>query len=126
MFFFDNSGSWTSGDDFDDQFLIDCAYGDGFVVFALSPYRAGSTSVLVAYDAAGKQLGTAEIRSELVCLDASGTEVLVLCPDSASLYGSSLAQRGTLTGLTGFKYGLLRGRGEALLIASGFAELHTF
>lgn len=124
--FFDNSGAWVGTYDFKDRFLIDCAYGDGFAVFALSPYRAGTTSTLVSLDAAGNELGTAEIQSELVSLDAAGTEVLALCPDSVSLYSSTLTEKGVLTGLTGFKCSLIRSRGEALLIASGYAEVHTF
>lgn len=125
-FFFDGSGQWTNTCGFDGQFLIDCAFGDGFVVFALSPYRVGTTATLVSCDAGGNVLGTADIQSELVSLAASGTETLALCPDSAALYSSSLTQKGVLTGLSGFKYGLLRSRGEALLISSGFAEVHTF
>ena len=39
---------------------------------------------------------------------------------------SSMSVKGTINGLTGFKYGLLRDRGEALLIASGYAEVHSF
>lgn len=126
VMFFDSGGIWANTYDFKDKFLIDCAYGDGFVVFALSPYRAGTTSTLVSCDTGGKELGTAELQSELVSLAAAGTEVLALCPDSATLYTGSLAEKGVLTGLTGFKYGLIRSRGEALLISSGFAEVHTF
>lgn len=125
-YFFDSNGYWSGTGDFEDKFLIGCAFGDGFVVFALSQYRAGTASTLVSYDANAKQLGTAELQSELISLVAGGTEALVLCPDSAILYSSSLAQKGTLSGLTGFKYGLLRSRGEALLISSGFAEVHSF
>ena len=77
-------------------------------------------------DAAGKELGTVEIQSEIVSLTASEAEVLVLCPDSVSLFSSSLTEKGRLIGLTGFKYGLLRSRGEALLISSNFAEVYTF
>jgi len=126
VFFFDSSGVWTNTCSFDGKFLIGCAYGDGYVVFALSQYRAGTTGTLVSYDTVGKLLGSSELTSELVSLEASGTEVLTLCPDSATLYSSSMSVKGTINGLTGFKYGLLRDRGEALLIASGYAEVHSF
>ena len=125
-FFFDDRGAWENTYDFKEKFLIDCSYGDGFVIFALSPYRAGTTSTLVSCDTGGKELGTAELQSELVSLEANGTEVLALCPDSARLYTGSLVEKGSLTGLVGFKHGLLRSRGEALLISSGYAEVHTF
>lgn len=124
--FFGSDGVWAGTYDYEGQFLIDCAFGDGYAVFALSPYRAGTVATLVSCDPSGGVLGTADIQSELVSLAAAGTEVLALCPDSALLYSSSLTQKGTLTGLSGFKYGLIRSRGEALLVSSGFAEVHTF
>lgn len=124
--FFDGSGKWTSTFSFDGKFLVSAAFGEGFAAFALSPYRAGTTATLYTLDAGGRKLGSADIQSELVSLAASGTEVLVLCPDSVILYSSSLSEKGHLNGLTGFKYGLLRSRGEAILIASGYAEIHTF
>lgn len=125
-YFFDGDGQWTGTGDFEGRFLIGSAFGDGFVVFALSQYRAGTTCTLVSYDANAKALGTAEVSSELLSLVASGSEALVLCPDSAMLYSNTLSQKGALSGLTGFKYGLLRNRSEALLISSGYAEVHTF
>lgn len=125
-FFFDNAGLWTNTYDFEGRFLNGTAFGDGFVVFALSKYRAASTCTLVSCSANGRELGTAELQGELLSLVASGTEALALCPDSAMLFSSSMSSRGTLRGLTGFKYGLLRSRGEALLIASGYAEVHSF
>jgi len=125
-FFFDGSGNWVNTYDFGGKFLIDRAYGDSFVVFALSAYRSGTTSTLVSCDSGGSELGAAELQSELVSLAVSGTEVLALCPDSVTLYTGSLIEKGTISGLTGFKYGLLRDRGEALLISSGYAEVHTF
>lgn len=125
-FFFDSDGVWTNTYGFDGKFLIGCSFGEGFVVFALSQYRAGTTCTLVSCDMNGRELGTAELQSELISLEAAGTETLVLCPDSAMLFSSSLSQKGTISGLVGFKYGLLRSRGEALLISSGYAEVHTF
>ena len=71
-------------------------------------------------------LGTANVQSEIVCLTASNLEIMVLCSDGAILYNNSLAEKGRLNGLPGFKYGLLRSRGEALLIASNYAEVYTF
>lgn len=126
-FFFDDNGQWSDTYSFSGQYLTGCAFGgDGFVTFSLSPYRAGTTSQLVSLDSGGRVLGTAEVQSEIVSLTASGAEILVLCPDGAVLYSSSLTEKGRLTGLPGFKYGLLRNRGEALLIASNYAEVYTF
>ncbi len=126
-FFFSDKGQWSNTYDFAGQYLTGCTFdGEGFAAFALSPYRAGTTSRLVSLDANGKLLGNTEIQSEIVSLTAGGSEVLVLCPDGAILLSSSLAEKGQLAGLTGFKYGLLRSRGEALLVSSNYAEVYSF
>ncbi len=125
--FFDSEGSWNNTFSFEGRYLTDCTdTGEGCITFALSPYRAGTTATLVSLDAAGKKLGEADVQSEIVSLTASGTELLVLCPDGAILYSSSLTEKGRLSGLSGFKYGLLRSRGEALLVSSNYAEVYTF
>lgn len=125
--FFDSDGRWIDTFSFGGQYLTACSFdGDGFAAFALSPYRTGTTATLVSLDTNGRELGTAAVQSEIVSLTCSGTEVLVLCPDGAQLYSSSLTEKGRLTGLSGFKYGLLRSRGEALLISSNYAEVYTF
>ena len=124
--FFSSRGAWSNTYSFDGQYLMGCTFdGEGFAVFALSPYRAGSTANLVSLDPGGRVLGSAQILSEIVSLTAAGTGVLVLCPDGALLLSSSLAERGQLSGVTGFKYALLRSRNEALLVASNFAEVYT-
>ena len=127
VFFFNDDGQWLDTYSFAGQYLIGCAPGgSGFITFALSPYRAGTTSVLVSLDQSGRLLGTADIESEIVSLSASGEEVLTLCADGAILYSNTLSEKGRITGLPGFKYGLLRTRGEALLIASNYAEVYKF
>ena len=124
--FFNSRGVWSDTYSFNGQYLTDCTFdGEGFAAFALSRYRAGSTATLVSLDANGRVLGTAEILSEIVSLTASGTEALVLCPDGVILLSSSLAEKGQLAGLTGFKFALLRSRSEALLVSSNYAELYA-
>lgn len=127
VFFFNADGQWQDTYSFSDQYLIGCADGgDGFIAFALSPYRAGTTSVLVSLDENGRVLGTADLQSGIISMTASGSEALVLCADGAYLFSETLSEKGQLTGLPGFKYGLLRSRGEALLIASNYAEVYKF
>lgn len=127
VLFFDADGTWQNTYSFAGQYLTGYTFGgDGYAAFALSPYRAGTTATLVALNSSGSVLGTADVDSGIVCLNASGTEILVLCSDGAILYSSSLTERGRLTGLPGFKYGLLRDRGEALLIAANYADVYRF
>ncbi len=127
ILFFDANGQWKNTYPFDGQYLVGYTFdGSNCVSFALSPYRAGTTATLVSLDPNGEQLGTADVQSEIVCLTSSDLEIMVLCSDGAVLYTSSLAEKGRLNGLPGFKYGLLRNRGEALLIAANYAEVYTF
>ncbi len=125
--FFSADGEEQSAYPFGGQYLVGYTFdGSNCAAFALSPYRAGTTATLVSLDPNGEELGTAEVQSEIVCLTAADLEVMVLCSDGAVLYNSSLAEKGRLNGLPGFKYGLLRDRGEALLIASNYAEVYAF
>ncbi len=125
--FFNADGEWQNTYSFDGQYLIGYTFDSSTcAAFALSPYRAGTTATLVSLDSTGAQMGTAQVQSELVCLTASDLEIMALCADGAVLYTSSLGEKGRLIGLPGFKYGLLRSRGEALLIASNYAEVYTF
>ncbi len=127
VLFFNSKGDWQNTYSFAGQYLTGYTFsGDGYAAFALSPYRAGTTATLVSLDPTGAVLGTAEVDSGIVCLNASGSEILLLCSDGATLYSSALNERGTLTGLPGFKYGLLRDRGEALLIAANYADVYRF
>ncbi len=127
VFFFNAQGEWQNTYAFAGQYLVGYTFdGANCAAFALSPYRAGTTATLVSLDPTGVELGTAEVDSGIVCLTASDLEIMVLCSDGATLYNSSLSEKGQLTGLPGFKYALLRSRGEALLIASNYAEVYTF
>lgn len=127
VLFFSADGEWENTYSFNGQYLVGYTFdGSNCAAFALSPYRAGTTATLVSLDPNGEELGTSDIQSEIVCLTASDLEVMVLCSDGATLYNSSLDEKGRLNGLPGFKYGLLRNRGEALLIASNYAEVYTF
>ncbi len=127
MFFFDSDGQWQNTYAFAGQYLIGYTFdGANCAALALSPYRTGTTATLVSLDPAGTELGTAALDSGLVCLTASDLEIMALCSDGAILYNSSLSEKGRLDGLPGFKYALLRSRGEALLIAPNYAEVYAF
>ncbi len=127
MLFFNASGEWENTYSFNGQYLVGYTFdGGNCAAVALSPYRAGTTATLAALSPNGDEMGTAGVQSEIVCLTASDLEIMVLCSDGAVLYNSSLTEKGRLNGLPGFKYGLLRDRGEALLIASNYAEVYTF
>lgn len=127
LLFFSGDGRWSATYDFGGQHL--CAWsegGEGFVALALSPYRSGASATVVTLDAAGQTLGTAETDAQLLSLDARGSEVLVLSAGRAELFSSTLAEKGRADAVSGFQQALIRSKGEALLLASGFAEVYKF
>ena len=125
--FFSADGAWSATYDFGGKYLSGCAKGgDGFISFALSLYRSGSASTLVSLDAGGRVLGERETDSQLLSMQARDSELLVLCAGGATLYSPSLSEKGRADNLSGFKQAILRSKGEALLLAAGFAEIYKF
>lgn len=127
VLFFDAGGSWSGTYDFGGRHLAGCADGgSGFISFALSPYRSGTTATVVSLDAGGRVLGEKDTDTQILSMHAKDSELLVLCAGSAALYSPSLTEKGRATELIGFKQALIRSKGEALFLASGFAEVYKF
>ncbi len=124
--FFGADGQWAGAYDFGGRYLTMYDAGSSFVCFALSPYRSGSGASVAAVSGDGKELSATECAGELLSLDAAGSEFLILDTGSVVLYGANGAKRGTLSDVSGFKQALIRNRGEALLLAAGFAEVYKF
>ncbi len=125
--FFSAEGTWSGTYDFGGKYLSAYAKGgDGFISFALSPYRSGTTAAVISLDAGGRLLGEADFDSSILSMHARDSELLVLGAGSARLYSPSLSEKGEATGLGGFKQAILRSKGEALLLAAGFAEVYKF
>lgn len=124
--FFTSGGEWAGAYDFAGRYLTLYSSGSGFVCFALSPYRSGSGATVVAVDSSGKELSSTEYAGEILSVDAAGNEFLVLDTVCATLYGTNGSKRGTLSDVGGFKQALIRNKGEALLVAAGFAEVYKF
>lgn len=124
--FFSPGGEWVGAYDFAGRYLTMYDAGSGFVCFALSPYRSGSGASVVTVDTSGRELSTTQYAGEILSIDASGGELLVLDTSSAVLCASTGSKRGTLSDVSGFKKALIRNKGEALLVAAGFAEVYKF
>ena len=125
--FFSDDGTWRSTYDFAGKYLCAVAKkGNGFLCFALSPYRNGSTGTLVSLDREGNPLGTTNIDSYILALDAVDNRVLLLSSDSVRLYSSALAERAKLSTGDRCRGAILRSDGRAILIRALFAELVKF
>lgn len=124
--FFTAGGEWAGAYDFAGRYLGAYAVGSHFVCFALSPYRSGSGATVVTVDGSGKELSSTTFAGEILSLDAAGNEFLVFDTANAVLFGANGTKKGTLSDVSGFKKALIRSKGEALLIAAGFAEVYKF
>ncbi len=125
--FFSAEGLWTATYDFGGQYLA--GYADGgedFLALALSAYRSGAGARLVTLDERGGVLGETDWDGELLSLQARGRELLALGAGRAALFSPSLAETGRVGDLTGFRQAIIRNKGEALLLAAGFAEVYKF
>lgn len=124
--FFTANGEWAGAYDFAGRYLTAYAAGSNFLCFALSPYRSGSGAAVVTVDGSGKELSSTTFAGEILSLDAAGNEFLVFDTANAVLFGANGTKKGTLSDVSGFKKALIRNKGEALLIAAGFAEVYKF
>lgn len=127
VLFFSAEGSWSGTYDFGGNYLVGCAQGgSGFIAFALSPFRSGTAATVVTLDAGGRVLGQRDTDTQILSMHAKDGELLVLCAGSAALYSPSLSEKGRAGELTGFKQAIIRSKGEAVFLASGFAEVYKF
>ena len=124
--FFSADGVWSATYDFAENYPIFCKAADSFLCLALSPYRSGSVSTVVALDSSGREIAAIDEKQEILSLDAANGEILIFDTAGAAMYSSTGVLRGRLADVTGFRSALIRNKGEALLLASGFAEVYKF
>ena len=97
--------------------------GDGFTVLLLNRYQSGSVGRLVTIGPEGEELGTLDIRKEVLSVSACGRYIAVLYPGSLVVYNQNLNVYATLNGITDIKEALVRADGSALLMSSQSASL---
>ena len=113
-------GSYAYGDDYLREFEM---AGDGFTVLLLNRYQSGSVGRLVTIGPEGEELGTLDIRKEVLSVSACGRYIAVLYPGSLVVYNQNLNVYATLNGITDIKEALVRADGSALLMSSQSASL---
>lgn len=119
-------GGEVSRYDFAGQYLTAYDFGStGFAAVYISPYRTGG-GTLVTLDADGSVLGSVELGGEMIALSAADRRLLTVTAGGLSLYSQSLELQKSEETLITAKTALLRPRGDALLLSSYFAQLHSF
>jgi hypothetical protein len=97
--------------------------GDDCAVLLLNRYQSGSVGRLVTVDLDGSELGSLDVKDEVLSVSACGRYIAVLYIDSLVIYNQELQVYATLNG-TSAKEVLMRSDGSALLIASESARLY--
>ena len=97
--------------------------GDGFTVLLLNRYRSGSVGRLVTVDGEGGELGSLEVRDEILSISAAGRYVAVLYADRLVVYNQDLQTYASLHGTDYAKEVLMRPDGSALLLSAESASL---
>lgn len=118
------SGQVTASYDYTGSFLreYDLA-GDGFTALLLNRYRSGSLGRLVTVDTRGRELGSLEIREEVLSISAAGKYLGVLYADRLVIYNQNLQTYATLQGADFVQEVLMRPDGSAILISAESAGL---
>ena len=113
-------GTYAYGDDYLREFEL---AGDGFTVLLLNRYQSGSVGRLVSIGPEGEELGSLDIRKEVLSVSACGRYIAVLYSGSLVVYNQNLQVYATLNGITDIKEALVRADGSALLMSSQSAGL---
>lgn len=97
--------------------------GTGFTALLLNRYRSGSVGRLVAVDKNGEELGSLDVREEVLSISASGRYLAVLYADRLAVYNPDLQPYATLQGTGDAREVRMRPDGSALLLSAGSASL---
>lgn len=97
--------------------------GNGFAALLLNRYRSGSVGRLVTVDKNGEELGSLEVREEVLSVSASGRYVAVLYAGHLVVYNQDLQAYASLQGTGDTRQALMRPDGTVLLLSARSASL---
>ncbi len=98
--------------------------GDGFSALLLNRYRSGSVGRLVTVGETGEEIGSLEVREEVLDLSASGRYLAVLYSDRLVIYNDDLQPYASLKGTDYAKGVLMRPDGSVLVLSGESASLY--
>lgn len=97
--------------------------GSGFTALLLNRYRSGSVGRLVTVDKNGEELGSLEVREEVLSISAAGRYLAVLYAGHLTVYNQDLQAYATLQGTEDTRGALMRPDGTVLLLSASSASL---
>ena len=96
------------------------------LVFQYPEYQLFEETVYKDIAFGPKNMGQAEITTELLALDANGKYAAVLCSDGVKLFTQSMSPTGTGQNTAGVRDVAARLKGDVLLVSPSFAEIRSF
>ncbi len=119
-----DENSQTAGYDYHDAYLREYSLdGDGFTVLLLNRYQSGNLGRLVSVNQAGEEIGSLDVREEILDLSAAGRYIAVLYADRLEIYHQSMRLYATLPGADGLHGVIMRPDGSVLLLSASSAGL---
>lgn len=110
--------------DYNDFHLREYATGgDGFSVLLLNRYQSGSAGRLVSVSREGEELGSLDIREEVLGLSTAGRYVAVLYAGRLVVYNPALQVYALLEGTDRLQSAVMRPDGTVLLLGPSSARL---
>lgn len=97
--------------------------GDRFTALLLNRYKSGSLGRIVTLDAGGRELGTLDVREEVLSLSAAGRYVAVLYAGRLVVYNAAMQEYAALSGTDSLRQAVVREDGSVLMIGGDSARL---
>ena len=108
---------------FDGEYLKGFAKGEGFAVFLMGSYKAGSTGRILLSDTAGNILRSMDTTTETEGISAAGKYFAVRYSDETVLYDTDFNVLGSLQDTAGIQAAVMRSDGSAVIISGGRAAI---
>ena len=119
-----SNGEITSSYSYNGSYLREYDLGGtGFTALLLNRYRSGSVGRLITVDKNGEELGSLDIREEVLSISASGRYLAVLYADRLVVYNQDIQPYASLQGTGNTRQVLMRPDGSVLLLSAGSASL---
>ncbi|MBQ9346939.1 MAG: hypothetical protein IJT94_06290 [Oscillibacter sp.] len=97
--------------------------GDGFTALLLNRYQSGSVGRLVTVDSQGRELGSLDLKEEVLSLSAAGKYVAALYSGRLVVYNQALREYAALSGTDNLRQVVVRPDGSILLIGADSARV---
>ena len=123
--FVDTDGTVRARRDYPNEYLRGYSLsGDGFAALLLNRYQSGSVARLVTVDGGGRELGSLDVREEVLSLSAAGRYVAVLYANRLAVYNQYLQEYAVLENTDSLRQVMMRSDGSVMTLGGTSAGLY--